>query len=299
MNVSYLYDILVKILPSFTTFYVVALGHSVFEKAGILNLAIDGVFFAATGAAVLGAYVFGNPIYGCLLAMFIGIILGLFMSFTLTCLPVSHGAVGLSLQFLGYGLGIILGYSVRLKEVTIYELAFSVQQVFEITALILAVGLTIHILIEKTKIGVAIRACGDNPHAASALGVNVLAVRLFAGALGFALIGLGGSLFILLWFKLWDIRVYTLGYGWLAFAMALAAGRHPVLLIPISLLFGGLIELQTTIQVLFKIPVDLAKLIPFISALTLMLIYNSTKLKKIFAPPLSLGKPYYKEEKSI
>ena len=292
-------DMVIGILPAFATFYMVALGHSIFEKAGILNLAIDGVFFAATGAAVVGAVGLGNPVYGSILAAVVAAILGLFMSFVLTYLPISHGAVGLSLQFLGYGLGIVFGYSVRLAVGAIYSYAYSRDAVYEITLVALAIGVLVHLLVEKTKLGSAIRACGENPHAAAALGVNVIATRLIAGALGFALIGLGSSLFVLLWVRIWDIKTYTLGYGWLAFAVALAAGRHPLFLIPIALLFGGLVDLQTTIQARLKVPADVAKLVPFVGALVLMLAYSITRLRRVFAQPTSLGKPYYKEEKSI
>lgn len=110
---------------------------------------------------------------------------------------------------------------------------------------------------------------------------------------------LGASLFILSWQRTWDFRQYSQGYGWLAFATALAAGRHPIMLIPVSLLFGGLASTQTDISASLKVPTDVAKLIPFLAALILMLVYSSTGLRKIFASPSSIGKPYYKEEKSI
>lgn len=288
-----------RVLPAFITFYLVSLGHSVFEKSGVLNLAIDGVFFASTGVAVLGAALFGNPIYGCLLAMVVTAILGLFMSTVLTYFPVSHGAVGLSLQFLGYGIGVLSGYYMRLRIGTIYAVAFAREDILELIAGSVVLGLVIHYMIEKTKLGAAIRATGENPHAAAALGVRVLFIRAVAGVIGFGLIGLGGSMFILSWNRTWDAKMYTLGYGWLAFAAALAAGRHPILLIPIALLFGGLTAAQTDLQVLAKVPADVAKLIPFLVALGLMLVYGTTRLRRIFASPSSLGKPFYKEEKSL
>lgn len=288
-----------KILPAFVTFYLVSLGHGVFEKSGILNLAIDGVFFAATGAAVLGATLHGSPLFGCIYACIVAGILGVFMSSTLTFFPVSHGAVGLSLQFFGYGVGVMLGYYVRLRTGVIYTVAFTREDIIELLIICLAIGLVTYYLVEKTKLGAAIRAVGENPHASAALGVRILVIRVIAGALGFVLIGLGSSLFILSWIKTWDAKLYTLGYGWLAFAVALAAGRHPIMLIPIALLFGGLTSTQTDIQVWAKIPADVAKLIPFMAALGLMLLYSGTKLKRIFASPASLGKPYFSEEKSL
>uniref|UniRef100_A0A7C2FYR7 Ribose ABC transporter permease n=1 Tax=Thermosphaera aggregans TaxID=54254 RepID=A0A7C2FYR7_9CREN len=284
---------------AFITFYLVALGHSIFEKAGLLDLAIDGIFFMSTGAAVLGAVMFGNPIAGSLIAALVASLFGLLMAYLLTTLPISHGAVGLSLQFLGYGVGIVLGYPVRQQVGALYAFCYSQEALLEISGVALLLGLFIHYLIEKTKLGAAIRASGENPHAASALGVNVLVTRLIAAAIGFAIVGLGASFFPLLWQRYWDIKVYTLGYGWLAFTIALAAGRHPIFLLPMALLFGGLVEYSVTIQSMLKLPADVAKLIPFVGALGAMLAYSFTKLGRIFASPQSLGKVYYKEEKTV
>jgi ABC-type uncharacterized transport system permease subunit len=295
-----------KILPAFVTFYLVSLGHSIFEKSGILNLAIDGVFFTGTGAALLGAILpitynipIPPPIMGVLIATLVAAILGLFMSSVLTFLPISHGAVGLSLQFFSYGVGIVLGYYVRLAYGTIYGISFAKEDVIYLSIVSLVIGVVLHLLIERTKIGAAIRAVGENPHSAATLGVRVMAIRIVAGMIGFALIGFGGALFILSWQRSWDVKLFTLGYGWLAFATALAAGRHPIVLIPVSLLFGGLVNSQTDIQSRLGIPADVAKLIPFLAALALMLVYSTTRLRRIFASPSSLGKPYCKEEKSI
>ncbi|WP_448577231.1 ABC transporter permease subunit [Thermosphaera sp.] len=284
---------------AFITFYLVALGHSIFEKAGLLDLAIDGIFFMSTGAAVLGAVMFGNPITGSLIAALVASLFGLLMAYLLTTLPISHGAVGLSLQFLGYGVGIVLGYPVRQQVGALYAFCYSQEALLEISGVALLLGLFIYYLIEKTKLGAAIRASGENPHAASALGVNVLVTRLIAAAIGFAIVGLGASFFPLLWQRYWDIKVYTLGYGWLAFTIALAAGRHPIFLLPMALLFGGLVEYSVTIQSMLKLPADVAKLIPFVGALGAMLAYSFTKLGRIFASPQSLGKVYYKEEKTV
>lgn len=292
-------ELILEILPAFIMFYIISLGHSVFEKSGILNLAIDGVFFASVGAAVLGAVSFNSPVIGSLLAFAVGMVLGLFMAFVLTYFPVSHGAVGLSLQFLGYGIGVVLGFKVRVKVGTIYKYAYDPSTMPYILAFSLLLGLAIYALIEKTKLGAAIRACGESPHAASALGVNVMLTRLIAGAIGFGLIGLGSSFFPLLWIKQWDPKSYTLGYGWLAFTVALAGGRHPLFLMPVAFLFGGLVALGSDIQVVYKVPADVTKLIPFIGALGLMLIYSITPLRRIFASPASLGKPYYREEKTV
>jgi simple sugar transport system permease protein len=204
-------------------------------------------------------------------------------------------------MFLGYGIGIIAGYGVRLRIVRIGVYAYPDSLSVYVAVLLLAIstGVILHILITKTTLGAAIRACGDNPHVAMTLGVNVLKTRLIAGAIGFFIMGVGASLFVLLWQKYWDIRIYLLGYGWLAFTIALAAGRHPLVLIPLALVFGGLVEFNVRLQATLGLQGDLAKMIPFLATLALMAIYGSTRLRRIFEPPRSLGKVFYREERTV
>ena len=294
-------DIVLGIVAAYTTTFFIALGHSVFEKSGLLNLAVDGVFFMSTGVAVSVACITGSPIVGSLAAALTAACVGLLLAFLMTALPISHGAVGLSMMFVGYGLGIILGYPVRIAVGGLSAFAYATSPLVYAVffALTLVAGVLLHYLLQGTKLGLMISACGENPSVAMALGVDVLKTRLIAGGLGFALLGFGSSLFPLLWLRYWDIRSYTLGFGWLAFTVALVAGRHPLVLIPVSLLFGGLYHSCVLLTATLKIPVDVAKAIPFIVALASMVIYSKTRLGKALAPPLSLGKTFYREERAV
>jgi simple sugar transport system permease protein len=305
--------VILRLIAAFTTTYLVALGHSVLERSGVLNLAIDGVFFLATGITVaivapladfLSSLGFTPALSATLAIIITGLltaVIGAFKAWILTKLPISHGAVGLSLMFLGYGLGIIAGYTTRLRIVRVGLYAYPDDPSIYLVVLLVAIsaGVALHLVITRTALGATIRACGENPHVALVLGVNVLKVRLIAGVIGFFVIGVGASLFVLLWQKYWDIRIYLLGYGWLAFTIALAAGRHPLVLIPLALVFGGLVEFDVKLQATLGLQRDLAKMIPFLATLTLMAIYGSTRLKKVFEPPRSLGKIFYTEERTV
>lgn len=306
-------DLLIRLSAAFVTIYLVALGHSLFELSGLLNLSIDGVFFFSTGLAVLFSAslytsltsVGVNPLICTMLASILtGIVtalIGLFIAWILSVFPISQGAVGLSVMFLGYGLGIQAGYPVRLKYGSIAPFTYPQDPSLytALTSLSLITGALIYRLLYSTSIGAMIRACGEDPHVASYLGTVVHKVRLFTGGLGYFLIGVGSSLFPLLWLRYWDIRSYTLGYGWFAYTIALAAGRHPILLIPFALVFGGLLEFNIAIQAMYGLSVDLAGMIPFIASIALMTLYSSSRLKRLFEPPRSLGKIYYKEERTI
>ncbi len=290
---------LIELAPVFATFYLVALGHSLFEKAGLLDLAIDGVFFMCSSIAVRVAVASVSPVIGTVVAAIAAMFLGAVLAFLMTFLPISHGAVGLSMMFLGYGIGIIVGYPARLEVGSIAMYTYSEGEAVAIMTISIAVGLAVHAILKYTKLGASIRACGENPHAAASLGVNVLLTRLIAGAAGFAIMGAGSSFFTLAWQKFWDPKSYTLGYGWLAFTVALTSGRHPIILIPISLTFGGLTLYRVKIGVMYGVEKDVANLVPFIAALVAMLVFYATRLKNVLAPPAGLGKVYYREERTV
>lgn len=297
--------LIVDLVAAFATFYLVAVGQSIVEKSGVLNLAIDGVFFLATGAAVYGAVSgllgFKGPLVGTLVAGVVALVFGLFFNWITTVLPLSQGALGLSLMFVGYGLGIVIGYPARMKVGNLADYVYPADTTTALATLlaVVALGVTAYFMLERTGLGTAIRACGENPHAATSMGVDVVKTRLVAGALGFLLIGIGSSFFPLMWLRGWDVKSYVLGYGWVAYTIALAAGRHILLLIPFSLVIGGLFRESVRLQAVLGIPVDLSKAVPYTAALIAMTLYSMTRLKKTLTPPSSLGKPFYREEKTI
>jgi len=282
-------------------YYLTALGHSIVEKSGVLNLAIDGVFVLGVSIAFTQAIYTGNNIALSLLSSVVAsLLIGLFLTYVVTKFPVSHGAVGLSIMFLSYGLAGIIGVPARtIQGRTGAEvgLSFSILEATISFTIIAALGIAMHMFIEKTKLGAMIRACGEDPLLAEALGVNVVKTRLIAALIGFTLIGLGAGVFELFYSKIWR-EGHAMGQGWIAFSIALSSGRHPILIIPTSIIFGLLFELRFSILAL-GIPRELAESLPFIVAIAAMIVYMSTPLKHKLAPPKSLGKPFFKEERTV
>ncbi len=300
-----MYEMLLEIAPVFITYYLVAIGHGFFEKSGVLNLAIDGLFIVAASVAFAGAVYTLNPWVGLTLAIIVDALFGVFLAYVTTKFPVSHGAVGLSLMFLGYGLGLIVGipanFYANSRSIKSTDYTFGITGEIEVLMYIipLIIGGILLFILNYTKLGASIRAAGENPHAAAALGVDVLRIRLLAGAIGYALIGAGGAFFTLAWRSGWDPKIYLLGHGWLAFAISLSAGRHPLLTAVNAGIFAGLVKYQFLIQTTLGIGTEVAKMLPFIAAIVAMVVFNVTPLRRILAPPASLGKVYYKEEKTV
>jgi simple sugar transport system permease protein len=298
-------DILISSGGLFVAFYLMALGHSIVEKSGILNLAIDGMFALSATLAFFADVYYGNDLLKSFLLPAVVIALfGLFMAFVLTKFPVSHGAVGLSLMFLMYGLSSVIGYGPRIVQATMPNFSPGISLSLEerIAGYLTMVALSIfaYWFIEKTKIGVSIKASGEDPAAAEALGVNVLASRLVAAAIGFSMIGLGGAAYMNFYVRLWDERAVILsGYGWLAFSIALSGGRHPLVVLLTSLIFSILVHSSLQLVAWYGISRELSYSLPFIVAIISMTIYMATPLRRLLASPKGLGRIYFREERTV
>ncbi len=292
-------NIIMAVAPAFVAYYLTAVGHGVFEKSGVLNLAIDGVFTLGVAIAYTVALLAGTAYAGSVVALIIAAAFGAFIAFMVTKLPISHGAIGLSLMFVGYGLSALVAMPIR--STTGKVVSYPLSWMFDIGLLVFAIvlGVIMHYILASTKLGAAIRAAGENPHAASALGVNVLKTRIIAGLLGYALIGLGASFFFLAYSPAPYSEGMGMGNGWISFAISLAAGRHPLLTIASAAIFAGLLSNKFVLQGILGLSIHITNMIPYAAALAAMVIFMVTPLKRRLAPPRSLGKIYFKEERTV
>ncbi|GEM_PF-342071 len=303
-------SLIYAMIPAFIAYYLTALGHGIFELSGVLNLAIDGVFTLSVAAsfatavrlAVAGVNDITAAAIGILVAGLVGAILGSLLAFITTKLPISHGAAGLSLMFVGYGLAPWIGLPAAYMSQNLLKrkplLDTNPPTVYTLLAISLLLGVLIYYLITNTKIGVAIRATGENPHAASALGINVVKTRIMAALIGYTLIGLGGGVFYSLYTQTWQEGA-GMGSGWIAFAISLSAGRHPILTMVSAAIFAGILKHQYLLASELNLSRDIANMLPFLVALIAMVIFMATPLKRKLAPPSSLGKIFFREERTV
>ena len=293
------------VAPAFMAYYLTSLGQGFFEKSGVLNLAIDGVFVLGIAVAYAMSIYSGSPWIGLVAAIMTAVLFGMLLTYVTTKFPISHGAAGLSIMFLGYGLAGLIGVAARN---TYNELVISgayPQFTLPITpaaeALMFAapvgLGILLYLVETKTKLGVAVRAAGEDPHAATVLGIDVLKMRLIAAAIGYSLIG-AGSMGFLTWVATWSEGT-GINHGWIAYAISLAAGRHPLLTIGTAGAFATLATYMYTLQAAYNLSPEIAKMIPFIVAIGAMVAFMATPLRKKLAPPLSLGRRFFKEERTV
>ncbi|MEM2207497.1 MAG: hypothetical protein QXG17_02225 [Sulfolobales archaeon] len=292
---------------AYVVYTLAGIGNTVIERSGVLNLAIDGLFVLSASLAYTYAIQMSSLIQIGSLATSISLLLAaattallysLFMVLN-TVLPISQGAIGLSFMFVGYGLAAVVGNIGRLifslRRVRIEYIGMThVSAVLIYLATILAVVVA-YLLLYKYKLGVLIRAVGEDPRLVSQIGVNVTYVRLLSGLLGGVLVGLGGALF-----TLWRVGGWSQGqglnHGWLAYAVSIAGWRYPPLVALVSIFFSAAYVLLPHLQSL-GLPVEVSTAAPYITSIALMVVVSTMHRKsRLLADPKSLGRSFFREE---
>ncbi len=293
--------------PAYVVYTLAATGSAVVERCGVLNLAIDGLFVLSSSLAYTYAVLFSALLQGgapatwlslLLTAATVALLYSLYTTLS-TVLPVSQGAIGLSFMFIGYGLGAVVGNIGRiafgLRGVRVAYLgAGHGSAASAYLSTILAVT-AVYLLLYKLKLGVMIRAVGEDPRLASQVGVSVTGTRLLTGLLGGALVGLGGALF-----TLWRVGGWSQGqglnHGWLAYAISIAGWRHPPLVALVSLFFSTAYVLLPHLQRL-GLPIEASTAAPYVTSIAIMVVVSSIRGRsRLLADPKSLGRAFFREE---
>jgi simple sugar transport system permease protein len=163
--------------------------------------------------------------------------------------------------------------------------------------LLVAVAILTHLLLYRLRLGVLIRAVGEDPRVVSQVGVNVTYTRFLAGLIGGLAVGLGGALF-----TLWRIGGWSQGqglnHGWLAYAISIAGWRYPLLVALVSVFFSSLYVLLPHIQRL-GLPIEISMAVPYIVSVAVMVLVSlAPRRGSILAEPKALGREYFREERA-
>ena len=280
-----------------TPLLIAALGEIVTERSGILNLGIEGIFVLGAATAFTMTITTGSPILGLIGGVIVGAIIGLIHSIVTITFRGNQVVSGLALTILGYGLASLIGKGYVGTPITNVIRSYDIW--YAILIVILAASTFLWYLMFKTKIGAILRASGENPHAAEALGVNVLKVRYLATIFGASLCGLAGAWHVVGYINLWTEGT-GVGRGWIALAIVIVSGWNTLLAPLIAFLFGGIEATMWILQLPpYNVDPYLLGMIPYIVTLIALIVFMATPLKRRFKPPDHLGKPYFKEERTI
>jgi len=239
-------------------FLFVSLGECLTERAGRINLGLEGILVMGAMAAYAVSYVTGSPWLGVLVAGIAGMSLGLLHGWLCGLQRVNDIAIGIGVMMLGTGLAFFMGKPfVQPKAPTLPALnlgAWSdspqIQAALQINLLLpigLVLALLLHWALRHTRWGLVLRITGDSADAARAMGYSVNGVRTLATSAGAFLAGVGGAFLSLYYPGSWNEGLSS-GQGLMAVALVIFARWHPLHCSWAALLFGGASALGPALQ---------------------------------------------------
>lgn len=304
MDLDLLGNILYAMVRCGTPLLLVALGELVCEKSGVLNLGQEGMMLFGAVIGFIAAFATGNLWLGVLMACLAGMLLSaLFALVALGC-QANQVATGLALTIFGVGLSSFVGAAWVGKPLTGFEpvaipllsdlpiighMLFN-QDVLVYLSFVLFVAIAWVLL--KSRAGLVLQAVGENPDAASAMGLPVLRVRTLAVLFGGAMAGLAGGYLSLAYTPMWAENM-TAGRGWIALALVVFASWRVFRVLLGAWLFGLASILHLVAQgVGLSIPANLLAMLPYVATIVVLVLLSRDGLRTRLFAPVSLGQPW-------
>lgn len=296
--------ILITIATASTPLLLAALGELVVERSGVLNLGVEGMMIMGAVGGFMGMIVTGNPFIGALIGVLFGVALSLLFAFLVLSLATNQYATGLALTIFGLGLSGLLGESYIGRSSTrmpvlnipgltdlpiVGRLLFGQDIIFYISiALVFGVAWFLF----HTRQGLKLRAIGDNPHSAHALGIKVIRYRYLAVMFGGACAGLAGAHLSLVYTPQWTENM-TAGRGWIALALVVFSSWRPMRVLAGAYLFGAVSIGQLHAQALgIAIPSQFLSAMPYVATIVVLVLISQNRRLTLLDTPASLGKSF-------
>ncbi|WP_299836550.1 ABC transporter permease [uncultured Jannaschia sp.] len=293
-----------SLMVAATPILLAALGEMVVEKAGVLNLGVEGMMIMGAVTGFVAAIESGSPWAGFLAAAIGGAAMALLFGFLTQVLLSNQVATGLALTLFGLGLSALIGQGYvgikanslgRIDLGALSDLPFVGRVVFghdPIVYLSLLLVAGVWAFLRFTRAGLILRAVGESHDAAHALGYHVRRVRMTAIAFGGACAGLGGAYLSLVRVPQWTEGM-TAGAGWIALAIVVFASWRAERILVGAYLFGGITVLQLNLQTAgARVPVELLTAAPYLVTI-LVLVLISIRAKRGGAAPADLARPFH------
>lgn len=305
---SFVQAALVVAVSLSTPLMLAALGELIAERAGVLNLSIEGMMLMGASVGFAVGATTGNIYLATLGGLLAGVALSLVHAFTCITLKANQIVSGLTLVLLGAGLASFIGsdYAGVPSPIQVSRLAIPAlsdipfvgpilfqQDLFVYASVPLVVATTWFLF--RSKWGQWLRATGEAPAAADTAGCPVVLVRYVATLVGGALAGVAGMYFSVVFARAWTDNM-TAGRGWIALALVIFATWRPLLLLPGALFFGFLDSLNFQLQAQgVKISTDLLGMMPYLLTLLVLVVIWRRQQVKHRGMPRALGVPYERE----
>lgn len=304
MDIDLLSNVFYAMVRTGTPLLLVALGEVVCEKTGVLNLGQEGMMLFGAVVGFIAAYSTGNLWLGVLMAMLAGVLLSSLFALVALAFNANQVATGLALTIFGVGLSTFVGAAWVGKPLSgfepialpwLSELPVVGRMLFGQDLLVylsFALFALVAWVLLKSRLGLIIQAVGENPDAASAMGLPVLRVRTLAVLFGGAMAGLAGSYLSLAYTPMWAENM-SAGRGWIALALVVFASWRVGRLLLGAYLFGLASILHLVAQgVGLNIPSNLLAMLPYVATIVVLVLLSRDGLRTRLYAPVSLGQPW-------
>ena len=315
------WDFIITSIPLGTTFLYGCTGEILTEKAGHLNLGIPGIMCMGGACGCLALKIMSgsniNPVLLLIitiLAAFLGgVFMGVIYSFLTVTLKANQNVTGLAMTTFGVGTTkfIMSGMATKATPYYLYALRYfrfpfaesttSLKYCGIMVYLGIAIALVTSFVLFRTRVGLHLRAVGENPGTADAVGINVTLYKYTATCIGSGIAALGGLFYIMDYAGSNEAYKSIESLGWLAVALVIFTLWKPHISIVGSIIFGILFIAGTRIPTLLNIKlstsaIPLLQMLPYVVTI-IVLIVTSVQKKRENQPPASLGLPYFREER--
>jgi len=282
-----------------------ALGELVTEKSGVLNLGVEGMMLVGAVVAFIVTATTKSPWLGVAAGMCAGAALALIFAVVTLTLQANQVASGLALSLFGVGLSAFIGLSYvsvviePIKPVAIpglSDLPFVGKLLFGHNPLVylsIVLFLAIQWFLFRTRAGLVLRAVGESPQSAHAIGYPVIRIRYLAVLFGGACAGIGGAYLSIVYNPSW-VEGMTAGRGWIALALVVFATWKPWRVLAGAYLFGGVTLAQFQAQALgVEIPSQYLSMLPYVATILVLAIISRDAATIKLNAPHSLGRPFH------
>ncbi len=305
------------------------LGETLTEKSGNLNLGVEGMMFVGGACGLGGAFYYeqamgaaanGNVavLISILTAFISGALCALIYSFLVVSLRANQNVTGLALTIFGTGVGQFIGEFMSVQaggfvaltnDLKVFfqnspfpqfmqEIPILGETVFGFNFLVyfgFIIAIVMHWFLNKTRLGLNLRAVGESPSTADAAGINVTLYKYVATTVGGGISAIGGMVYIMtIAGCVWSHEGLS-GVGWLSVAVVIFCLWKPMTAAWGSIFFGALLVLYLRVSIPF-FPTQLYKILPYVVTI-IVLIITSMRNNKDKMPPKSLGMSYFREDR--
>ncbi len=288
-----------------TVLAIAALGLLINEKAGVVNLGAEGMMLCAAIAGFAAVVHTGNDWLGFAAGMGAGALLAAVFGLLVIWLGTNQYATGLALSLFGVGFSAFAGIGYvqdklpervqhaipLLADIPLLGQALFRQHPLVYVAMALCVGLIW--FLDRTRTGLVLRAVGESPEAAHALGYPVRRIRLVAVVTGGALCGLAGAYISVIYTPLW-VEGMVAGKGWIALALTTFATWRPARVLLGAYLFGGVTMLQFHLQGAgVEVPSEALSSLPYVATIVVLALISRNPTWIRVNMPASLGRAFH------